>query len=79
MGKRKHVSVQMKGDVMAVHFDPLFAVKSVRRTTGFNTATKAFKPKKGKGSYDRQAMKRAERQGPFNFLIYPAVFLVESG
>jgi len=52
------------GETILLQRDPLQIVTGVRRSTGFNTATKVIKPKKGKGSYDRHAAKRVDWQDP---------------
>lgn len=52
------------GETILLQRDPLQIVTGVRRSTGFNTATRVIKPKKGKGSYDRHAAKRVDWQDP---------------
>lgn len=65
MKKRwKHVKVAQEGDTLIITRDPLQLIKGTRLGTTFNTTTKMMKPKKGKGSYDRRANRRADWQDP---------------
>lgn len=62
--RRRQTSEVQVGDTIFLQRDPLQIVTGVRRSAGFNTATKVIKPKKGKGSYDRHAAKRVDWQDP---------------